>query len=213
MNTLARTLATGAGLAALFGTWAAHAQSSPVTESSLDETLYHTVCERVQAPLVFSTRDTLFALSLPADEPAEIYLQLTVGKNGKVKDKLTKVHANYIANYVAPAFAAATEELRIDRELLAGMQSKDTSLILTFPMEYQCVYDTINKEWPDMTPKPWGILVIPITSFHRHGGENALQTGVRTSGNIDTPYNPWYKYRNTEPTRIWYYLTFIHEPE
>ena len=167
----------------------------------------------MQAPLVFSTRDTLFALSLPADEPAEIYLQLTVGKNGKVKDKLTKVHANHIANYVAPAFAAATEELRIDRELLAGMQSKDTSLILTFPMEYQCVYDTINKEWPDMTPKPWGRLVIPTTSFHRHGGENALQTGVRTNGNIDSPYNPWYKYRNTEPTRIWYYLTFIHEPE
>lgn len=214
MGTRTRTLAILlAGHAALFGTWAAQAQSSPVTETSLNETLYRTVCERVQAPLVFSTRDTLFALSLPADEPAEIYLQLTVGKNGKVKDKLTKVHANHIANYVAPAFAAATEELRIDRKLLAGMQGKDTSLILTFPMQYQCVYDTINKEWPDMTPKPWGILVIPSTSFHRHGGENALQTGVRASGNIDTPYNPWYKYRNTEPTRIWYYLTFIHEPE
>ena len=213
MNTLARTLATGAGLAALFGTWAAHAQSSPVTESSLDETLYHTVCERVQAPLVFSTRDTLFALSLPDDEPAEIYLQLTVGKNGKVKDKLTKVHANHIANHVATAFAAATEELRIDRELLAEMQGKDTSLILTFQMQYQCVLDTINKAQPEDD--------FPIVSFHSLTNSDRILT-LRTPEERNRDQEIWVadypgmmkeKYRRMPLSRVWYYLAFIHEPE
>ncbi|MCC8063222.1 MAG: hypothetical protein LIO68_08305, partial [Rikenellaceae bacterium] len=110
-----------------------------------------------------------------------------------------------------PAFIAATKEMRIDRSLLAGMTGKDTSLLLTFPMEYQCVYDTINKDWPDMTPKPWGTLAIPTTSFVRDGGEAALQREVRVEGNIDTPYNPWAKYQDTKPTRIWYYLAFIKE--
>ena len=109
---------------------------------TLNETLYRSVCERVQAPLVFSTRDTVFALSLPVDEPAEIYVQLTVGKNGKVKEKLTRVNANHIAGYVAPAFVAAAKDLRIDKDLLAGLQGKDTSVLLTFPLEYCHVLDT-----------------------------------------------------------------------
>ncbi len=215
MGTRTRTLAILlAGHAALFGTWAAHAQSSPVTETSLNETLYRTVCERVQAPLVFSTRDTLFALSLPADEPAEIYLQLTVGKNGKVKDKLTKVHANHIANYVAPAFAAATEELRIDRELLAGMQSKDTSLILTFPMEYQCVYDTINKEWPEteksLITLPFYRLEYGKSGYHPLNPQEREQEINQRFGAYDHAKD---QYRYVIPTSVWYYLAFIHEPE
>ena len=209
MGTRTRTLAILlAGQAALFGTWAAHAQSSPVTETSLNETLYRTVCERVQTPLVFSTRDTLFTLSLPADEPAEIYLQLTVGKNGKVKDKLTKVHANHIANYVAPAFAAATEELRIDRELLAGMQGKDTSLILTFPMEYQCVLDTMNKALIEEN------LILP---FLDHTGYHPMtaQERERTAAAWVSGFPSMIKAKNQEIplTRVWYYLAFIHEPE
>ncbi|MCC8063429.1 MAG: hypothetical protein LIO68_09380, partial [Rikenellaceae bacterium] len=119
---------------------AAAQDSSP--SGSLDEALYHSICERVQAPLVFSTRDTVFALSLPQDEPAEVYVQLTVGKNGKVKEKLTKVHANHIAGYVAPAFLAATKAMKVDKGLLAGITGKDTSLLLTFPMEYCHVLDT-----------------------------------------------------------------------
>ena len=175
---------------------------------ALNETLYRTVCERVQAPLVFSTRDTLFALSLPADEPAEIYLQLTVGKNGKVKDKLTKVHANHRVNYVAPAFAAATEELRIDRELLAGMQSKDTSLILTFPMEYQCVYDTINKALIEEN------LILP---FLDHTGYHPMtaQERERTAAAWVSGFPSMIKAKNQAIplTRVWYYLAFIHQSE
>ena len=163
--------------------------------------------------MVFSTRDTLFALSLPTDEPARVYLQLTVGKNGKVKEKLTKVHANHIAGYVAPAFIEAAKDLRIDRSLLAEMTGKDTSLLLTFPMEYQCVYDTINKEWPDMTPKPWwspGLASLPIQSG---GGEVALQKALREEGVISMSSGAWSDYSNTKPTRIWYYLAFIKEPQ
>ena len=175
---------------------------------TLNETLYRTVCERMQAPLVFSTRDTLFALSLPNDEPAEIYLQLTVGKNGKVKDKLTKVHANHIANHVAPAFAAATEELRIDRELLAGMQGKDTSLILTFPMQYQCVYDTINKALIEEN------LILP---FLDHTGYHPMtaQERERTAAAWVSGFPSMIKAKNQAIplTRVWYYLAFIHQSE
>lgn len=218
MGTRTRTLAILlAGQAALFGTWAAHAQSSPVTETSLNETLYRTVCERVQTPLVFSTRDTLFALSLPADEPAEIYLQLTVGKNGKVKDKLTKVHANHIANYVAPAFAAATEELRIDRELLAGMQGKDTSLILTFPMQYQCVLDTVMRVWPESGEigfAPFYRLDDRYTNAGIAQGPQTIQQRLwrfNTSGggNVRAAI---YEYWRSAPSRVWYYLAFVKEP-
>ena len=151
---------------------------------------------------------TLFALSLPADEPAEIYLQLTVGKNGKVKDKLTKVHANHIANYVAPAFAAATEELRIDRELLAGMQGKDTSLILTFPMQYQCVYDTINKALIEEN------LILP---FLDHTGYHPMtaQERERTAAAWVSGFPSMIKAKNQAIplTRVWYYLAFIHQSE
>lgn len=219
MGTRTRTLAILlAGHAALFGTWAAHAQSSPVTETSLNETLYRTVCERVQTPLVFSTRDTLFALSLPADEPAEIYLQLTVGKNGKVKDKLTKVHANHIANYVAPAFAAATEELRIDRELLAGMQSKDTSLILTFPMEYQCVLDTVMRVWPESGEigfAPFYRLDDRYTNAGIAQGPQTIQQRERNLfiGSGGSIVGAIWDYWHSDPSRVWYYLAFIHEPE
>ncbi len=184
---------------------------------TLNETLYRTVCERVQAPLVFSTRDTLFALSLPADEPAEIYLQLTVGKNGKVKNKLTKVHANHIANYVAPAFAAATEKLRIDRELLAEMQGKDTSLILTFPLEYQCVYDTVMRVWPESEEigfAPFYRLDDRYTKAGIAQGPQTIQQRLwrfNTSGggNVRAAI---YEYWRSAPSRVWYYLAFVKEP-
>ena len=210
MRTLVKTLASVLAGCGLFVT-TAQAQTSP---ASLNDALYRSVCERVQAPMVFSTRDTLFALSLPTDEPARVYLQLTVGKNGKVKEKLTKVHANHIAGYVAPAFIEAAKDLRIDRSLLAEMTGKDTSLLLTFPMEYQCVYDTINKEWPDMTPETWQIADLLASRAYWHDGSNsevAIQKRLRERGTISMSSSAWYKYSITKPTRVWYYLAFIKD--
>ncbi len=207
MRTFTKTLASVLAGCGLFVT-TAQAQTSP---ASLNEALYRSVCERVQAPLVFSTRDTVFALSLPQDEPAEVYVQLTVGKNGKVKEKLTKVHANHIAGYVAPAFIAATKEMRIDRSLLTGMTGKDTSLLLTFPMEYQCVYDTINKARPSMKIIAGSMpSLIDYRSTIYGSGENALQKDINKNGIIYSTYEPW-DYYYTKPTRVWYYLAFIKE--
>ena len=84
---------------------AAAQNPTPSGAPTLDETLYRSVCERVQMPVAFATRDSVFALSLPTDEPATISLQVTVGKNGRVKEKLTRINANHIAGYVAPALS------------------------------------------------------------------------------------------------------------
>ncbi|WP_294600544.1 hypothetical protein [uncultured Rikenella sp.] len=91
MKTL-RVFYLGLALVAGFGTLVQAEQ--PV----LERVLQRSVVERVQMPLVFSTRDSLFALSLPtADEgPAEVYVQLTVGRNGRVKEKKTRVNANHV---------------------------------------------------------------------------------------------------------------------
>ena len=120
-------------------------------ESALNKVLQYSMAERVQIPLVFSTRDSLFALSLPtADEgPAEVYVQLTVGRNGRVKEKKTRVNANHVGQYVAPAFIAAAKGLRIDRDSVPALAGRDTSVVLTFPLEYRCVLDTMTKAWPN----------------------------------------------------------------
>ena len=68
----------------------------------LEEILTNNIKERIQMPLLFSTRDTAFALSLPDDEPAEVYLHVTVDRKGRVKEKLTRVNANHLGAYVAP---------------------------------------------------------------------------------------------------------------
>ena len=210
MGTKVKTLVGSVAVCVLFVSTAAAQIQTPDGSSALYQALYRSVCERVQAPLVFSTRDTVFALSLPQDEPAEVYVQLTVGKNGKVKEKLTKVHANHIAGYVAPAFLAATKDLKIDKTLLGDLTGKDTSLILTFPLEYQCVYDTINKEWPDTHP-----YMIPIRSrgensatYEGYLWENSPFNDDRIRGDYHDLY---YQYVHSEPTRIWYYLAFIKE--
>lgn len=208
MRTKAKTFVGMAACAALMVCAASAQESSPSGRSALDETLYRSVCERIQAPMVFSTRDTVFALSLPADEPAEIYVQLTVGKNGKTKEKLTRVNANHIGGYVAPAFIAATKDLRIDKSLLSGMQGKDTSLLLTFPLEYQCVYDTISRVWPDTQP-----YMVPILSrgeqsmtYERYLWENSPFNSARIQGDY---YSLLHQYLRSDPTRVWYYLVFI----
>ena len=197
-----------------FGTAAAQELHSP---SSLDAALYRLVCERVQAPIVFSTRDTLFALSLPTDEPAQVYLQLTVRKNGKVKEKETRVHANHIAGYVAPAFVAATKDLRIDKSLLGNLSRKDTSVLLTFPLEYQCALDTIMKVWPDASEG------IATASFYQtESSQSGYMTRPRTTSERDQNMlsyasgavnNAQWEYINSKPTRVWYYLAFIKEPQ
>ncbi|MCC8063186.1 MAG: hypothetical protein LIO68_08115 [Rikenellaceae bacterium] len=207
MRTLIKSLASMLAGCGLFVT-TAQAQTSP--SGSLDEALYRSVCERVHAPLVFSTRDTVFALSLPQDEPAEVYVQLTVGKNGKVKEKLTKVHANHIAGYVAPAFIAATKEMKVDKGLLSGMTGKDTSLLLTFPMEYQCVYDTINKEWPGMYRPNVPLAHLSYeSSLDGTNSEMVLQKRIRDDRISTYDYAKWVQ-DQTIPTRVWYYLAFIH---
>ena len=159
--------------------------------------------------MVFSTRDTVFALSLPTDEPAEVYVKLTVGKNGKVKEKETRVHANHIAGYVAPAFMAATKDLKIDKSLLAGMQGKDTSLLLTFPLEYQCVYDTINKEWPGMYRPTVPYANLPYrTSLKGSNSELVVQERIKDNKISTYDYAKWLQ-EQSPSTRVWYYLAFI----
>ncbi len=134
-----RTCLVCAGLAIWAVGGAAVAQES---KAPLSVILSRSVCERVQVPMIFLTRDTAFALSLPSDEPATIYLQLTVGRNGKVKEKQTRVHANHLAGYVSPAFVAAVKGLRVECSELGRLSGRDTSLLLAFPLEYQCLLDT-----------------------------------------------------------------------
>ena len=180
--------------------------------ADLNQTLYRSLAARVQAPMVFSTRDTAFALSLPQDEPATIFLQVTVGKNGKVKEKLTRVDANHLAGYVAPAFAAATKDLRIDRALLAGMTGKDTSLTLAFPLEYQCVYDTMN------VISNWSLeerMAVPFHYLYPRKGDvlkpmTIKERDRRVEGNVMGKGNKAY-IKRIKPTQVWYYLAFIKE--
>ena len=146
---------TAFGLAACFAMMAgqAFAQAGSAADGRLETALTAAVVSRVENPIVFSTRDTLFALSLSTDEKPEIYLHITVGKNGKVKEKMTRVNANHIGANVAPAFVEATKELRIDRALLAGMSGRDTAVMVTIPLAYQCVLDTVSRAWPDASLK------------------------------------------------------------
>lgn len=178
----------------------------------LNRVLYRSVTERVQLPLVFSTRDSLFALSLPtADEgPAEVYVQLTVGRNGRVKEKKTRVSANHVGAYVAPAFTAAAKGLQIDRDSVPALAGRDTSVVLTFPLEYRCVLDTMTRAWPNAGDRlresvynPCyfsGSPQRPLTlgelddnmRGHAYGGVSAVES----------------QYRQAIPTPIWYYLVF-----
>ena len=210
MGTKVKTFVGSLAGCVLFVSTAA-AQTQP---PSLDKALHRSVCERIQAPMVFSTRDTTFALSLPTDEPAMVSLQVTVGKNGKVKEKLTRVNANHIAGYVAPAFLAATKDLRIDRNLLGTLSGKDTSLTLTFPLEYQCVYDTINKEWPDMRLKSIAISDLRYSSsLDGSNSEIERQKEINKVGSspLGTDSYARWRYKNTLPSRVWYYLAFIKD--
>lgn len=196
-----------AGCALFTGTTAAQTQS-PSGPATLDKTVRLSLAERVQMPLAFATRDSAFVLSLPQDEPAEVYVQLTVGKNGKVKEKLTRVNANHIAGYVAPAFIEGAKGLSIDRALLAGMVGKDTALTVTLPIEYQCVLDTMNKAWPGSEPR-----FIRFGSRYDSGVPQDPQ--IREKDQIGDAmhglYDAQWKYKHSDPTRIWYYLAFLKD--
>ena len=146
MGTKVKTLVGSLAGCVLFVSTAAAQTQTPSGSTTLDQALYRSLAERVQMPLAFATRDTAFALSLPADEPAEVYVQLTVGKNGRVKEKLTRVNANHIAGYVAPAFIEGAKGLSIDRALLAGMTGKDTSISVPITLNYCCVDSTDRME-------------------------------------------------------------------
>lgn len=209
MVTKIKTFVGSLASCVLFISTAAAQTQTPSGLSALDQALRFSVCGRIQAPITFATRDTTFALSLPGDEPAEVYIHLTVGKNGKVKEKLTRVNANHIAGYVAPAFVAATKDLRVDRSLLVGMNGKDTSLLLSFPLEYQCVYDTINKEWPGMYRPDVSVADLRYSSsLDGNNSEVVIQERIRENSISDYSYALW-RYKNTSPTRVWYYLAFI----
>ncbi|WP_294594215.1 hypothetical protein [uncultured Rikenella sp.] len=185
----------------------------------LNRVLYRSVTERVQLPLVFSTRDSLFALSLPtADEgPAEVYVQLTVGRNGRVKEKKTRVSANHVGVYVAPAFTAAAKGLQIDRDSVPALAGRDTSVVLTFPLEYRCVLDTMTRAWPNAGEE--------LQKMLREINTNTYPSMLRSNGirpmtleEIDfagrqatsfvISHAKW-EYKQLEPTRIWYYLIFL----
>ena len=120
------------GSAMLLSAIPAHSQTT-----DLEKMLTSSIKERVQMPLLFSTRDTTFALSLPDDEPAEVYLHVTVDRKGRVKEKLTRVNANHLGAYVAPTFADATKELRASRK-----NSPASTQITSEPM------------WPRHLPTP-----------------------------------------------------------
>ncbi|WP_294600541.1 hypothetical protein [uncultured Rikenella sp.] len=180
----------------------------------LERVLQRSVVEHVQMPLVFSTRDSLFALSLPtADEgPAEVYVQLTVGRNGRVKEKKTRVGANHVGQYVAPAFIAAAKGLRIDRDSVPALTGRDTSVVLTFPLEYRCVLDTVSK-------KPFGGDDW-MRQVSKRLSENSYYNAYRpmTLEEIDKNMHEHTQaavstaeyYRNkTEATRVCYYLVFL----
>lgn len=210
MGTKVKTFAGMMTACVLFTSFATAQNPTPSGSQSLDATLCRAVCERVQAPMVFSTRDTAFALSLPTDEPATVFLQVTVGKNGKVKEKLTRVDANHIAGYVAPAFVAAVKDLRVDRSLLNG---KDTALQLAFPLEYQCVLDTVNKAWPSMTPTTMRFSDNAYeSSLFGSNSSSAMENRIR-EGTIYVPYDAQWKYIKSKPTRVWYYLAFIKDQQ
>lgn len=200
----------------------AQESTSPASSHSpLNETLYQTVCERVQTPMVFSTRDTVFALSLPADEPAEVYVKLTVGKNGKIKEKETRVHANHIAGYVAPAFMAATKDLRIDKSLLAGLQGKDTSLLLTFPLEYCHVLDTTvmasrANAHPYQSQLYYDKMITPWWQENNSSLGNTPSASQINNFFMDNPYNESsrlgksiFPVPDSHSGKVSYYLVFI----
>ena len=211
MGTKVKTLVGSLAGCVLFVSTAAAQTQTPSGRSALDDTLYRSLVERVQMPLAFATRDTTFALSLPADEPAEVYVQLTVGKNGKVKEKLTRVNANHIAGYVAPAFIEATKGLRIDRALLGNMTGKDTALTVTLPIEYQCVLDTMSKEWPSMEPSK-----IPFTEENAYNVALPIEWKESWYLGLSMPSvaSAHYEQKYAKPTRVWYYLAFIkNQPE
>ena len=197
---------------------------------SLEKAFLCSISERIDGPVFFSTRDTLFALALPTDEPAEIYVQLTVGRNGKVKNKLTRVSANHIGAYVTPAFLSATKDLRVDRAMLASLSGRDTSLFVVFPLQYQCIYDTISKEWPnagdyarkavsripDSRDMAYMILEKPNYSYIK-GYSSELTTYQIEYKNscVGSGGYSWAKsqYAKSVPTPIWYYLAFIARSE
>ena len=202
------------GCAMLFSAIPAHSQTT-----ELEKILTGSIKERVQMPLLFSTRDTTFALSLPDNEPAEVYLHVTIDRKGRVKEKLTRVNANHLGAYVASTFADATKELRVPNEAMPALTGKDTSLLLAFPLEYQCVFDTISQEHPNAAEelnkrlkkintreypamfRAEGYVPMTISDIEKH---SRLQTMLSAEASI----NPRYR-KSTTP--IWYYLVFFKE--
>ena len=153
------------GSAMLLSAIPAHSQTT-----ELEKMLTSSIKERVQMPLLFSTRDTAFALSLPDDEPAEVYLHVTVDRKGRVKEKLTRVNANHLGAYVAPTFADATKELRVPNETMPALTGKDTSLLLAFEVAYCHLGDTTlvasrAYEHPYRSPITYFNVISP---WHRH---------------------------------------------
>ncbi|WP_297625170.1 hypothetical protein [uncultured Rikenella sp.] len=187
----------------------------------LNRVLCRSVTERVQLPLVFSTRDSLFALSLPtADEgPAEVYVQLTVGRNGRVKEKKTRVSANHVGVYVAPAFTAAAKGLQIDRDSVPALAGRDTSVVLTFPLEYRCVLDTMTRAWPNAGDRLREISFSQITYYDQGNYVTSrpltvdeLERSMRGHA-VSGVSAVESQYRRAVPTPIWYYLVFLSNLE
>ena len=155
--------------------------------------LTSSIKERVQMPLLFSTRDTTFALSLPDDEPAEVYLHVTVDRKGRVKEKLTRVNANHFGSYVAPAFAEATKELRIPNEAIPALSGKDTSLLLAFEVAYCHLGDTTlvasrAYEHPYRSPITYFNVISPWTRHQKSFKKTIPGTYYVGELGIENPY-------------------------
>lgn len=197
------------------GTAAAQVQS-PSGLSALDVTLYRSLAGQVQMPLAFATQDTTFALSLPQDEPAEVYVQVTVGRNGKVKEKLTRVNANHIATYVAPAFITATKDLSVDRSMLSGISGKDTSLLLTFTLEYQFVLDTTiaasrADAYPYRSQLIYDNMIRPWATRERKFRETLPGATVGSGFDLENPYIAQTRLPkpNSYSGRLNFYIVFL----
>lgn len=204
-----------AGCALLVGTAAAQTQS-PSGASSLDATLHRSLAERVQMPVVFATHDSLFALSLPTDEPATIFLQVTVGKNGKVKEKLTRINANHIAGYVAPVFTEAAKGLRIDPTSCRNIAGKDTAVTLTFPLEYQCVMDTTiaasrTDAYPYRSRVFYDNVQRPLFAHNRQIQQYFPGSTIEGAIQLDNPYTARLPQPDSYSGPVSYYLVFLKD--
>ncbi|WP_300856951.1 hypothetical protein, partial [uncultured Rikenella sp.] len=107
------------------------------------------------------------------------------------------------------AFIAAAKGLRIDRDSVPALTGRDTSVVLTFPLEYRCVLDTMTKAWPNAGDRLRKDLYSSYSYFSDHPLKNhELEQSMQHSAYI-TVTMAQSDYMKTLPTLVWYYLVFL----